>query len=101
MLLAVRGVLFEDDEETPLAVDESLPEGEDEAAFAGTSGLSIAESTAEQSAIEASEARERAEREAAAAAERKKQEQARVAAATDCPKAGGQSIRTKSYLLNT
>ena len=79
--IAEGGVLFEDDEETPLAVDESLPEGEDEAAFAGTSGLSIAESTAEQSAIEASEARERAEREAAAAAERKKQEQARAAAA--------------------
>lgn len=79
--IAEGGLLLDEDEPSPLAVDEALPEGEDEAAQGESSGLSIAESTAEPSVVAATEAQERAEQEAAAAKERTRQEQARAAAA--------------------
>ncbi|CAM5199719.1 SPOR domain-containing protein [Oligella ureolytica] len=79
--IAEGGLLLDEDDQSPLAVDDSLPEGEDDAAQGVSSGVSIAESTAEASAVAAAEARERAEREAAAAKERTRQEQARAAAA--------------------
>ena len=67
-------------EELPLAVAGALPEGEDEIAQVESSGVSIAESTAEQNDVQEAAARERAEQEAAAQ-ERARQEQAKLAQA--------------------
>lgn len=89
--IAEGGKLPSDDNNSPMAIgNEPLVEGEDEAARDDNSGVSIAESTAEQNELDEAAARERAEQEAAA------KEKAKQQARADAKKAEQQKQQQKA-----